>query len=214
MVRERLEAGLTQAPGTGGPNRHTSWLATTNPDGSPHVRPVGTHWMDGVFVFTSGAGARKAKNLKRDPRCALTIAALEFDLIVEGRAIRVTDLARLGQIAERYATGGWPARRRRRRALAHRGLQRADRRSGAVGRVRADARDGLRPGHRGGLRINEMAFPGLSTRVSPGQSVTPIILVMSCYAEAEMDRAIPRAGPAHRNRLRLPVPPGPQLPGT
>jgi hypothetical protein len=25
-VRERLEAGVTQAPGTGGPNRHTCWL--------------------------------------------------------------------------------------------------------------------------------------------------------------------------------------------
>jgi hypothetical protein len=27
-----LESGLTQAPDTGGPNRHTTWLATSNPE--------------------------------------------------------------------------------------------------------------------------------------------------------------------------------------
>ena len=40
-VRARLDQGWTQAPRTGGPDRHTSWLATTKPDGSPHVMPLG-----------------------------------------------------------------------------------------------------------------------------------------------------------------------------
>jgi hypothetical protein len=34
-IEARLAQGLTQAPGTGGPDRHTCWLATINPDGSP-----------------------------------------------------------------------------------------------------------------------------------------------------------------------------------
>jgi hypothetical protein len=109
-VRDRLAAGVTQAPGTGGPDRHTSWLATVNPDGTPHVRPLGALWDDGTFVFNSGAGTRKAKNLAREPKCVLTVATLEFDLIVEGQARRVTDLDRLRHIAELFAAEGWPAR--------------------------------------------------------------------------------------------------------
>jgi hypothetical protein len=62
-VRERLEQALTQAPGTGGPDRHTYWLATVGPDGRPHVMPLGVLWIDGAFYFNSGAGTRKAKNL-------------------------------------------------------------------------------------------------------------------------------------------------------
>ena len=30
-IEARLAQGLTQAPGTGGPDRHTCWLATINP---------------------------------------------------------------------------------------------------------------------------------------------------------------------------------------
>ena len=32
-IETRLEQGVSQAPGTGGPNRHTCWLATINPTG-------------------------------------------------------------------------------------------------------------------------------------------------------------------------------------
>jgi hypothetical protein len=40
-IESRLEEGLPQAPGAGGPDRHTCWLATINEDGSPHVTGVG-----------------------------------------------------------------------------------------------------------------------------------------------------------------------------
>ena len=40
-VRDRLDGGITQAPDTGGPNRHTIWLATVDSDGAPHTVPVG-----------------------------------------------------------------------------------------------------------------------------------------------------------------------------
>lgn len=108
-VRQVLHEPHTQGPGSGGPGRHTTWLTTTNPDGSPHVRPLGAIPVDGTWYFTSGPGTRKSRNLARDPRCALSIATDPFDLVVEGRAERVVDTAELEQVAGVYAAGGWPA---------------------------------------------------------------------------------------------------------
>jgi PPOX class probable F420-dependent enzyme len=109
-ITERLDQGLTQAPETGGPNRHTWWLATINRDGSPHVTGLGALWIDNVFWFETGERTRKGRNLARDPRCTLSVATQEFDLVVEGEAHKVTDPATIADIAERYAADGWPAR--------------------------------------------------------------------------------------------------------
>src|SRR5579863_8009194 len=72
-VEARLDRGVNQAPGAGGPDRHTCWLATTNPDGSPHVTGVGALWADGAFWFVTGETTRKGRNLARDPRCSLSV---------------------------------------------------------------------------------------------------------------------------------------------
>src|SRR3954471_9002623 len=85
-IEARLGEGLTQAPGSGGPNRHTSWLATINADGSPHVTGVGALWVDDAFWFETGKTTRKGRNLARDARCTLSVATKEFDLVVEGHA--------------------------------------------------------------------------------------------------------------------------------
>jgi nitroimidazol reductase NimA-like FMN-containing flavoprotein (pyridoxamine 5'-phosphate oxidase superfamily) len=106
-VRERLDQGLTQAPGTGGPDRHTCWLATVRPDGRPHVMPLGVLWVDGAFYFNAGPTTRKAKNLAHNPHCVITVATHGFDLVVEGEAAKVTDDAKLRRIADAYASGGW-----------------------------------------------------------------------------------------------------------
>jgi hypothetical protein len=108
-VREVLDAEIAQAPGTGGPGRHTAWLTTINPDGSPHVMPLGLGPVDGAWYFTSGPGTRKSRNLARDPRCVVSVATHPFDLVVEGVAERVTDAAALQRFAEAAAAGGWPA---------------------------------------------------------------------------------------------------------
>ena len=65
VVEDRLAQGVTQAPGTGGPDRHTSWLATINRDGSPHVTGVGALWFNGAFWFETGELTRKGRNLAR-----------------------------------------------------------------------------------------------------------------------------------------------------
>ena len=90
-IEAQLDVGLTQAPGTGGPDRHTCWLATINPDGSPHVTGIAALWADGCFWFETGRDSRKGKNLARDPRCTVSVAAREFDLVVAGDATLVTD---------------------------------------------------------------------------------------------------------------------------
>ena len=110
LIEDRLREGVTQAPDTGGPNRHTCWLATINADGSPHVNGVGALWADGCFWFETGQGTRKGRNLARDPRCALSVATHDFDLTVEGEAALVTDPATVAGLAARWAAGGWPAR--------------------------------------------------------------------------------------------------------
>jgi PPOX class probable F420-dependent enzyme len=109
-IEERLEQPLTQAPGTGGPDRHTCWLATVNPDGSPHVTGVGAEWAAGAFWFETGATTRKGRNVARDPRCTMSLATREFDLVVEGEAQRVDDPATVAEMAARWAAGGWPCR--------------------------------------------------------------------------------------------------------
>jgi hypothetical protein len=109
-VTGRLDTGVTQAPSTGGPGRHTAWLATIDSDGSPHVNGIGALWFDGTFWFETGARTRKGRNLARDSRCTLSIAVDEFDLVVEGDAYVVTDPDVVADLARRWADDGWPAR--------------------------------------------------------------------------------------------------------
>jgi hypothetical protein len=109
-IESRLERGVTQAPGTGGPSRHTCWLATINPDGSPHVTGVGGLWLNGAFWFQTGEATRKGRNLARDARCSLSVATDEFDLVVDGEAHKITDPRIVADLAARWAADGWPAR--------------------------------------------------------------------------------------------------------
>ena len=65
-------------------------LATLLPDGSPHATPVyvGVHG-DRIVLFT-GPGSRKARNLRLDPRLALSIAPADdpFEpVLIRGRVV-------------------------------------------------------------------------------------------------------------------------------
>ncbi|AHH17320.1 hypothetical protein NONO_c25250 [Nocardia nova SH22a] len=107
-VTQVLDSGLDGAPGSGGPDRFTTWLTTLNADGSPHATAVGAVWVDGAYWFQTGAPTRKSHNLARDPRCSLAVSAPNFDLVVEGTAEKVTDAATIARIAAVWAKGGWP----------------------------------------------------------------------------------------------------------
>lgn len=103
----RLEAG--SAPDPDAHNARTTWLATVNEDGSPHVTAVGALWLDGTFWFQTGASTRKHHNVVRNPRCSIAVSIQGADVVVEGDARRVTDPDALARVAEAWADGGWPA---------------------------------------------------------------------------------------------------------
>ena len=106
-IVEKLEAG--SAPAADARNSRTTWLATVNEDGSPHVTAVGALWLDGTFWFQTGAGTRKGRNVTRDPRCSIAVSIRDADVVFEGDAARVTEPRALARIAKAWADQGWPA---------------------------------------------------------------------------------------------------------
>ncbi len=82
-------------------------LATVLPDGGPHSVPVwiGTHG-DHIAILT-GPGSRKARNLRSDPRVAisLTEAGNPFEpVILRGRVVEWLDGDAGWEIVDRIAT--------------------------------------------------------------------------------------------------------------
>jgi hypothetical protein len=109
-ITGRLDAGFEQTPGSeDGPGRHTCWLTTLNPDGSPHVTALGALWDRGAFWFETGRSSRKGRNLARDSRCALSLSLREFDLVVEGDAVLWDEPDTVARLAALWREGGWPA---------------------------------------------------------------------------------------------------------
>ena len=91
------------------PRTQTPFLATTRPDGRPHVAAVGALWDDGKVYFVSGSGTRKSRNLAQNANCVISMSLTGIDLVIEGTAATVTDGPTLERLAKRYADQGWPA---------------------------------------------------------------------------------------------------------
>lgn len=65
-------------------------LATVLPDGSPHSVPLWVGTRGEQIVFLTGPQSRKARNLRRDPRVALSVAPTDnpFEpVVVRGRVV-------------------------------------------------------------------------------------------------------------------------------
>ena len=69
---------------------HDYWLATTWPDGRPHVMPVWGVWWEDALWFSCGLRSRKARNLERDQRCVCTTDDARNPVVVDGTVARVT----------------------------------------------------------------------------------------------------------------------------
>ena len=104
-VVEKLDAGA--GPDPDAHNAKSKWLATVNPDGSPHVTPIGAIWLDGTFWFQTG-DTRKGENLSRNPRCSIATSIRDADLVFEGDAVPVSDPESVARAAEAWNAGGWP----------------------------------------------------------------------------------------------------------
>ena len=102
MARERL--ANPEIP-------RTSWLATTQSDGRPHLMPLNTFWIDGALHIVAGEGTQKARNLAADGRCVVGISSTtlpSIDIVIEGRADPLTEGIAVRHVAEVLSAGGWP----------------------------------------------------------------------------------------------------------
>lgn len=83
------------------------WLASTNADGSPRVRPVWGVWVDGCFYFDGNPHTGWARNLARDPRVSIHLESAESVVIVEGLG---EDVERTDEELGRKIAASWDAK--------------------------------------------------------------------------------------------------------
>lgn len=63
------------------------WLATTRPDGRPHVVPRWGVWLDGRFWYDGSPTTVHARNLATNPACSLNLENGTEAVIVEGDSL-------------------------------------------------------------------------------------------------------------------------------
>jgi nitroimidazol reductase NimA-like FMN-containing flavoprotein (pyridoxamine 5'-phosphate oxidase superfamily) len=89
------------------------WIATTRGDGRPHMTPLVAVWLDDALHFSTGATEQKAVNLAGNENVILMTGCNRWDggmdVVVEGRAVRVTDQPTLERLAEAW-THKWDGR--------------------------------------------------------------------------------------------------------
>lgn len=82
----------------------STWISTVRGDGRPHVTPLPAVWLDGALHLCTGTEEQKTKNLRSEPRCVLTTGRNDLhgglDVVVEGTAERLTDVAKLRRLAD------------------------------------------------------------------------------------------------------------------
>ncbi len=89
-------------------DKNFAHVATVMEDGSPQVSPVWVDSEDGMVVFNTAEGRLKPKNLRRDPRVAISITNPENpyeSLLIRGRAVELTHEgadAHIDALAKRY----------------------------------------------------------------------------------------------------------------
>jgi PPOX class probable F420-dependent enzyme len=98
-------------------------LATVLPDGAPHSVPVWIGTEGDHVVILTGPGSRKARNLRRDPRVALSLTPADNPfqpVIIRGRVVEWIEGDAAWQIVDRIATKyiGGPYTRSEQRVVA------------------------------------------------------------------------------------------------
>ncbi len=74
-------------------NSHNYWIATSRPDGRPHMMVIWGIWWDDAFWFSTGPRTRKAKNLANQTHCVIGTEKADKAVIVEGAAAEIVDRA-------------------------------------------------------------------------------------------------------------------------
>jgi len=72
------------------------WLATTRPDGRPHVKPVWGVWVDGALYVDGSPTSRWARNLAVNPAATVHLESGDDVVILEGTVEDLNTDAELG----------------------------------------------------------------------------------------------------------------------
>jgi len=78
------------------------WIATTRPDGRPHLMPVWGVWVSGALYFGTDRGSRKARNVAHNPAMAAHVDIEDDAVILEGTAREITDRPTLAAVDRAY----------------------------------------------------------------------------------------------------------------
>ncbi|PTR25595.1 pyridoxamine 5'-phosphate oxidase [Rhodococcus sp. OK519] len=82
------------------------WLSTVRADGRPHVTPLIAVRVDDRMHFCTGPDEQKARNLSGSDAIVLTTGSSALgsglDVVIEGRAVRISDPASLTGVADAY----------------------------------------------------------------------------------------------------------------
>ncbi len=81
---------------------HNYWIATSRPEGRPHLMLVWGIWWQEAFWFSTGPRTRKARNLASRPQVVIGTERAEQAVILEGVAEEIKDRAVWKQIVELY----------------------------------------------------------------------------------------------------------------
>jgi pyridoxine/pyridoxamine 5'-phosphate oxidase len=78
------------------------WIASTRPDGRPHVMPVWGIWLDGELLFATDRVSRKGRNVAANPRVVVHLESGDDVVIVEGVAHEETSAELLSRYTDAY----------------------------------------------------------------------------------------------------------------
>ena len=81
---------------------HNYWIATSRPDGRPHLMLVWGIWWEDAFWFSTGPRTRKAKNIAAQAHCVIGTEKADEAVILEGTAQEIKDRAKWKQLADLY----------------------------------------------------------------------------------------------------------------
>ena len=84
---------------------HIARMATVREDGRPHIAPIWYMWKDGAIYMETGHDTVKAKNLRHDPRCAISVDVTGGGMrnryiIIEGEAEFIEDAEQVQKIVK------------------------------------------------------------------------------------------------------------------
>ena len=81
---------------------HNYWIATSRPDGRPHLMLVWGIWWQDAFWFSTGSRTRKARNIAADAHCVIGTEKADEAVILEGLAEEIKDRSVWKQIVQVY----------------------------------------------------------------------------------------------------------------